>query len=60
MEDQSYLDNKRNELNLKAQKTKDRFIDCMLRLFEDFKVDWGELMGGLSALAEEEKKIDKK
>ena len=37
MEDQSYLDNKRNELNLKAQKTKDRFIDCMLRLFEDFK-----------------------
>lgn len=60
MEDQKYLDQKRGELNGRAQKAKDRFIDNMLILFEQFKVDWTEIMGSLNSLAEEEKQIDKK
>jgi len=59
MEEKDYKETRKNELNLEAQKLKDRFIDSMLKKFAEFSQDWNALVGKLSSLETSEMKNDK-
>ena len=59
MEEKDYLEIRKNELNVEAAKMKDRFIDDMLRMFNQFTVNWNELTQKLAALDQTKRKEDK-